>query len=75
MTEKTPAQIRHEEVMGEIHDIKKALVGTDKEPGLFERVRNLEEWVKSQKKAYWYIGTIFAGDLLIRLLDFLNIPK
>jgi len=58
--------------MGEILDIKTALIGTDKEPGFFERVRNLEDWVATQKKAYWFIGTIFAGDLFIRILDFLN---
>jgi len=72
MAEITPAQKRHEQLMREISDIKEALIGTDKDPGFFERVRNLEEWVKTQKRAYWFIGTIFAGDLIVRILEFVN---
>ena len=69
---KSIAQIRHEEVMGEIESIKSALIGTDKDPGLFEKVRNLEVWVKGQKKYYLFVGFIIAGDLITRLLEFLN---
>ena len=60
-TQKDVALIRKDMTL-----IKEYIIGDlekDK-PGLAERVRNLEEWVNSQKKMFWLVVTIFVTQII-----------
>ena len=67
MAELSVAARRHQELLDKLDKLETALVGTDKEPGYFERVRSLEAWTLTQKKAYTVLGAAIGVDIVTRL--------
>lgn len=56
----------------QIKQLNNALAGSDREPGFFERVRRLEGWTESQKRAAWLVGGLIVTDIGTRILAFIN---
>lgn len=52
---------------GKVDTLSMAIVGDTKEIGLLERVRNLEQWVASEKKLIYIIVGVILTDILTRI--------
>ena len=57
------------ELRKEVNTLTVAFIGNVEEgrPGLFERVRNLEEWVSNEKKLIYMIVGIIITDVVTHL--------
>jgi len=49
--------------------LNSSIIGDTKEVGLLERVRNLEQWVASEKKLIYLIASGLLLDIVFRLWD------
>ncbi len=49
--------------------LNSSIIGDTKEVGLLERVRNLEQWVASEKKLIYLIVSGLLLDIVFRLWD------
>ena len=76
MAERKPAAGGNKQILAGLAELKKevniltvAFIGNVEEgrPGLFERVRNLEEWVSNEKKLIYMIVGIIIADIVTRL--------
>lgn len=50
-----------------VDTLSNAIVGDVKEIGLMERVRNLEQWVASEKKLIYIIVGVILTDIITRI--------